>query len=62
MMLLLPQLQQYSAVRQLTSDSQQRKPRDSKRPQTPPYEAGSSTKRIVHTAVNEQKLISLIML
>ena len=49
-------LQQYSAVRQLTHDLQQRKPRHPNRPQLPPGEAGSPVQRIVHTAIYKQKL------
>ena len=48
------QLQQFSAVRQLTL--QKRKPRHPKRPQLSPGEAGTPTKRIVHDAGNKQKL------
>ena len=51
-----PHLQQYSAVRQLTHDLQLRKPRHPKRPQLPAGEAGTSVRRIVHTAVYKQKL------
>ena len=49
-------LQQYSAVRQLTNDLQQRKPRHPKRPQLPPGEAGTPVRKIVHTTVCKQKL------
>ena len=49
-------LQQYSAVRQLTDDLQQRKPRHPKSPQLPPGEAGTPVRRIVHTAIYKQKL------
>ena len=49
-------LQEFAAVRQLTHDLQQRKPRHSKRLQLPPGETGISTKHIVHTAVYKQKL------
>ena len=48
--------QQLSVVRQLTQDLQQRKPRHPKRPQLPPGEAGTLTKRIVDTAIYKQKL------
>ena len=49
-------LQQYSAVRQLTSDLQQRNSRNAKRPQLPPGEAGTPVRRIVHTAIYKHKL------
>ena len=49
-------LQQLSAVRQVTRDLQQRKPRHPKRSQLPPGGTGSPIKQIVHTAVNKQKL------
>ena len=49
-------LQQFSAVRQLSRDLQRITPRHPKRPQLPPCEAGTPTKRIVHTAVHKQKL------
>ena len=51
-----PHLQQLSAVRHLTHDLQQRKSRHPKRPQMPPAETGTPTKRLVHTIVNKQKL------
>ena len=50
-----PHLQQISAVRQLTRDLQQRKPRHRKRPQLHPVEAGTPD-RMVHTAEYKQKL------
>ena len=49
-------LQQHSAVRQLTNDLQQRKPRHPKRSQLPPGEAGIPIRRIVQTAVYKHKL------
>ena len=49
-------LQQFSAVRQLTQDLQQRKPGLSKRLQPPPGDAGTPTERNIHTAVYKQKL------
>ena len=52
-----PHFQQYSAVRQLTHDLQQKKPRHPKRPQLPHGEADTPFRRIVHTAVYKQKLL-----
>ena len=52
-----PHLQQYSAIRQLTHDLQERKPRHPKRPQLPPGEAGTPVRRIVHTAEYEKNLL-----
>ena len=49
-------IQQYSAVRRLTQDVQQRKPRHPKLPQLPSGEAETPVQRIVHTAVYKQKL------
>ena len=46
-----PHLQQFSADRHLTLDLQQRKPHHPKRPQLPPGETGTPTKREVHSAV-----------
>ena len=51
-----PKMQQISAVRHVTRDLQQRKPRHPKRPQLLPGEACTPTKRIVLTALHEQKL------
>ena len=51
-----PHLQQFSSVRKLTRDLQQRKPRHPKRSQLALSEAGTPTKRIVHTAVYEKEL------
>ena len=47
-------LQQYAAVRQLTNDLQQKKPRHPKCPQLPPGEEGTPVIRIVHTAIYKQ--------
>ena len=49
-------LQQFTAVRKLTRNLQQQKPRHHKRSQLPPGEAGTPTKRIVHTGVYKQNL------
>ena len=49
-------MQQFSAVRKLTRDLQQQKPRHRKRPQLPSGEAGTPTKRIRQTGVYKQKL------
>ena len=48
-------LHQFSAIA-ISANIQQRKPRHPKRPQLPPRETGTPTKRIVHTAVYKQKL------
>ena len=55
-----PNLQQYSAVRQLTSDLQKKKPRHPKRPQQPPDGIGKLVRRLVHTVVYKQKLTQYI--
>ena len=44
-------LRQYSAVRQLTNEMQQRKPCQPKHPQLPPGKADTPTRRIVHNGV-----------
>ena len=46
-----PNLQQYSAVRQLTNDLQRKKPRHPRRPQLPLDGIGPPVRRLVHTAV-----------
>ena len=51
-----PNLQQYSAVRQLTNDLQQKKPRHPRRPQLPLDGIGPPVLRLVHTDVYKQKL------
>ena len=51
-----PHLQQFSAVRQLIRDLQQRTPRTPKRPHLPPVEAGWPSRRMVQTSVYKQKL------
>ena len=48
-------LQQLSAVRKLPRDLHQQTPRHTKQPQLPLGEADTPTKRIVDTAVHEQK-------
>ena len=55
-----PNLQQNSAVRQLTNDLQIKKPRPPRRPQLPPDGIGPPVRRLVHTAVYEQKLAQYI--
>ena len=55
-----PNLQQYSAVRQLTRDLQQKKPRHPRRPQLPPNGIGKPVRRLVHTVVYKQKLTQYI--
>ena len=55
-----PNLQQYSAVRQLTNDLQIKKPRHPRRPQLPPDRIGPPVRRLVHTAVYKQKLAQYI--
>ena len=47
-------LQYFSAVRKMTRDLQQQKLRHPKRPQLPPGEAGTPSKRIVNKAVYKQ--------
>ena len=54
-----PNLQQYSAVRQLTNDLQIKKPRHSKRPQLSNGN-GPPVRRLVHTVVYKQKLSQYI--
>ena len=51
-----PNLQQYSAVRQLTNDLQRKKPRHPRRPQPPLDGIGPPVRRLVHTAVYKQKI------
>ena len=53
-------LQQYSAVRQLTNDLQRKKPRHPRRPQPPLDEIGPPVRRLVHTAVYKQKIAQYI--
>ena len=55
-----PNLQQYSAVRQLTNDLQLKKPRHPRRPQLPPDGIGKPVRRLVHTVVYKQKLAQYI--
>ena len=55
-----PNLQQYSAVRQLTNDLQRKKPRHPRRPQLPLDGIGPHVRRLVHTAVYKQKLAQYI--
>ena len=55
-----PNLQQYSAVRQLTDDLQRRKPRHPRRPQPPFDRIGPPVRRLVHTAVYKQKIAQYI--
>ena len=55
-----PNLQQYSAVRQLTGDLQKRKPRHPRRPQPPFDGIGPPVRRLVHTAVYKQKIAQYI--
>ena len=55
-----PNLQQYSAVRQLTHDLQIKKPRHPRRPQLPSHGIGPPVRRLVHTAVYKQKLAQYI--
>ena len=55
-------LEQVSAVRQLTRDFQQLKPRHPKRPQLLPVEADSPTKRSVQTGVYNRNSPSIAML
>ena len=51
-----PNLQQYSAVRQLTHDLQIKKPRHPKRPQLSSQGNNPPVRRLVHTVVYKQKL------
>ena len=51
-----PNLQQYSAVRQLTTDLLRNKPRHPRRPQPPLDGIGPPVRRLVHTAVYKQKI------
>ena len=55
-----PHFQQYSAVRQLTRDLQQKKPRHPKRPQLPSDGLGKPVRRLVRTVVYKQKLAKYI--
>ena len=55
-----PNLQQYSAVRQLTNDLQRKKPRHPRRPQLPLDGIGPPVRRLVHTAVYKQKIAQYI--
>ena len=55
-----PHFQQYSAVRQLTRDLQQKKPRHPRRPQLPSDGIGKPFRRLVHTVVYKQKLAKYI--
>ena len=55
-----PNLQQYSAVRQLTNDLQRKKPRHPRRPQPPLDGIGPPVRRLVHTAVYKQKIAQYI--
>ena len=55
-----PNLQQYSAVRQLTGDLQKRKPRHPRRPQPPFDGIGPPVRRLVHTVVYKQKIAQYI--
>ena len=55
-----PNLQQYSAVRQLTNDLQIKKPRHLRRPQLPSDGIRPPIRRLVHTAVYKQKLAQYI--
>ena len=54
-----PNLQQYSAVRQLTNDLQIKKPRHPKRPELSNGN-GPPVRRLVHTVVYKQKLSQYI--
>ena len=51
-----PHFQQYSAVRQLTRDLQQKKPKDPRRPHLPSDIIHQPVRRLVHTVVYKQKL------
>ena len=55
-----PNLQQFSAVRQLTHDLQIKKPRHPKRPQLSSHGNGPPVRRLVHTVVYKQKLSQYI--
>ena len=55
-----PNLQQYSAVCQLTNDLQRKKPRHPRRPQPPLDGIGPPVRRLVHTAVYKQKIAQYI--
>ena len=55
-----PNLQQFSAVRQLTHDLQIRKPRHPKRPQFASHGNVPPVRRLVHTVVYKQKLSQYI--
>ena len=56
-----PNLQQYSAFRQLTHDLQIKKQRHPRRPQLPSHGNGPPVRRLVHTAVHKQKLAQYII-
>ena len=56
-----PELQQYSAVRQLTGDLQKRKPRHPRRPQPPFDGIGPPVRRLAHTAVSNRRLHNTLM-
>ena len=51
-----PHFQQYSAVRQLTRDVQQKKPKHPRRPSLPSDVIGKPIRRLVHTVFYKQKL------
>ena len=51
-----PHLQQYSAVRQLTRDLQQKKPKHPRRPHLPSDIIQQPVRRLVHSVVYKQKL------
>ena len=55
-----PNLQQFSAVRQLTNDLQIKKPRHPKRPQLSSHGSGPPVRRLVHSVIYKQKLSQYI--
>ena len=55
-----PNLQQFSAVRQLTHDLQIKKPRHPKRPQLSSYGTNPPVRRLVHSVIYKQKLSQYI--
>ena len=55
-----PNLQQYSAVRQLTRDLQQKKPKHPRRPHLPSDIIAQRVRRLVHYVVYKQKLVIYI--
>ena len=55
-----PNLQQFSAVRQLTHDLQIKKPRHPKRPQLSSHGTGPPVRRLVHSVIYKQKLSQYI--